>query len=345
MRLLSWVDSVRGDVVFAWRQLRKHKVATAVAIVSLGLASGACTCVFRLVDGLLLRPLPVSDPDRLYAMFTRGYDPGGHLRLGESNEYPQFRAMRAAVARDAELIAASYGERVELTWSSDQQIEKAHRQFVSGWMFEAFGLKPAVGRLLTESDDDRPRAHPFAILSNEYWTRRFGRDPQVVGRSFRIDHDLYRVIGVAPPGFTGTEPGTMTDIFLPTMMYEGVTHDDWSWIRTFVRMKPGASVTAVRDRLQAVFQAIQQERAKTFVGWPKRRLENFLSQHIVVLPAAAGVSGLQQEYRRPLTTLAVLVSMVLLIACANVANLFLAGPRRANGKGLCASPSARRGSG
>jgi len=321
IRGLPWLDSLRADTIFGWRQLRKHKIASAAAILSLGLAIGASISAFRLVDALLLRPMPVAEPERLYAMFTQGYDPGGHFRLGESNEYPQFRTMRAAVKDRAELIATSFGERIELTYGSEAEIEKAHRQFVSGWMFDSFGLNAALGRLFTESDDDKPRAHPYAVLSYDYWTRRFGRDPKILGRSFRMDDDLYQIVGVAPPGFTGTEPGTMTDIFLPTMMYAGATHDDWGWVRTFVCMRPGRSVTAVRDRLQAVFHAVQAERAKSFVGWPKRRLDNFLSQTILVLPASGGLSYTRQEYSQPLQVLAVLVGLVLLIACANVANL------------------------
>ena len=115
LRLLAWLDSLRSDTVFGWRQLKKHKLASAAAILSLGLATGACTSAFRLIDAMLLRPMPVAEPERLYAMFTLGYDPGGHFRLGESNEYPQFRTMRAAVREEAELIAVSYAERTELT--------------------------------------------------------------------------------------------------------------------------------------------------------------------------------------------------------------------------------------
>ena len=344
MRVLPRLDSLRADTIFGWRQLRKHKVASAAAILSLGLAMGASISTFRLIDALLLRPMPVANPERLYAMFTLGYDPGGHFRLGESNEYPQFQVMRAAVKQDAELIAASWGERIELTYGSDQEIEKAHRQFVSGWMFESFGLKPALGRLFTESDDEKPHAHPYAVLSYDYWTRRFGQDPKVLGRSFHMDNDLYQIVGVAPQGFTGTEPGTMTDIFLPTMMYAGVTHDDWGWIRTFVYMRPDGSVTAVRDRLQAVFHAVQSERAKGFVGFPKTRLEKFLSQRILVLPASGGLSYIRQEYSQPLKVLAILVGLVLLIACVNVASLLTGqGAARAREMALRVSIGAGRG--
>ena len=323
--LSRWsLDSLRIDVIFGWRQVKRNRVISAAAILSLAIATGACTSAFRLIDALLLRPMPIADPDRLYAMFTKGYDPGGNLRLGESNEYPQFQLMRAAVKDQAELIATSWGERVDLTFGSDEEMEKANRQFVSGWMFDSFGLKPALGRLFTESDDEKPGAHPYAVLSYNYWTLRFGRDPKVLGLSFRMGSDLFQIVGVAPPAFTGTEPGTITDFFLPTMMYAGVTHDDWGWIRSFVRMKPGGSVPAVRDRLQTIFQAVQGERAKKFVGWPKRRLENFLSQTILVEPAANGLSYMRHDYSRALTVLAVLVALVLLIACANVANLLTA---------------------
>jgi len=343
IRVLPWLDSLRADTIFGWRQLWNHKIASAAAILSLGLAIGASISAFRLIDALLLRPMPVAEPERLYAMFTLGYDPGGHFRLGESNEYPQFRLMRAAVRDDAELVAASFGERIELTYGSDQDIEKAHRQFVSGWMFNTFGLKPALGRVFTESDDDKPYAHPYAVLSYDYWTRRFGRDPKVLGRTFRMDDNVYQIVGVAPRGFTGTEPGTITDIFLPTMMCAGVTHDDWSWVRTFVYMRPGSSVHVVRDRLQAVFHAMQTERAKTFAGWPKKRLENFLSQTIRVLPASRGLSDMRLFYRQPLEVLAVLVGLVLLIGCANVANLLTAqGTARAREMALRVSIGAGR---
>jgi putative ABC transport system permease protein len=130
IRLIPWLDSLRADAVFGWRQLKKNKVTAAAAILSLALAIGACTSAFRLIDALLLRPLPIVNPDRLYAMFCRGMGPGGDVRSSDSNEYPQFRLMRAAVKNQAELIAVSWVERADLTYSSDQEMEKAYRQYV-----------------------------------------------------------------------------------------------------------------------------------------------------------------------------------------------------------------------
>jgi predicted permease len=324
IRLLVWLDSLRADVVFGWRQLAKRPATSAAAVLSLALAIGASTSAFRLIDALLLRPMPVAHADRLYAMLTRGTGPDGSFRTTDSNEYPQFRLMRAAVKDEAEMIAVSWVERADLTYASDEEMEKAHRQYVSGWMFSAFGLKPALGRLLTESDDLTPRSHPYAVLSYDYWTRRFGQNPKVIGRTFHMGNDSLEIVGVAPKLFTGTEPGFFTDIFLPTMMYAGVTHDDWSWIRTFIQLKPNGSAERVRERLQAIWTAVQGARMKGFTNWPRQRLNRFLNQRIVVEPAAAGLSEMRQSYRVALAALAAIVGLVLLIACANAANLLMA---------------------
>src|SRR5690348_2830657 len=259
IRLLVWLDSLRADLVYGWRQLAKRPGTSMAAILSLALAIGACTSAFRLIDALLLRPMPVAHADRLYAMLTRGTGPDGTFRTIDSNEYPQFQLMRAAVKDEAELIAVSWVDRADLTYASDEEMEKAYRQYVSGWMFSAFGLKPALGRLLTEVDDRTPKAHPYAVLSYDYWTRRFGQDPKVIGRTFHMGNDALEIVGVAPKLFTGTEPGFFTDIFLPTMMHAGVTEDSWSWIRTFIQLKPNGSAERVQARWHAMWTGVQSE--------------------------------------------------------------------------------------
>jgi predicted permease len=323
-RLLAPLDSLRADFIFGCRQLRKRPITSLAAILSLALAIGCSASVFRLMDALLLRPLPVAHADRLYAMVLRGIGPNGDQRDSDSNEHPQFLLMRNAVKDDAELIATSWTDRTDLTFSSDAEMEKAYRQFVSGWMFNAFGLKPALGRLLTAGDDHNFKASPYAVISYDYWSRRFGRDPGVLGHTFRTGNDVYQIVGVAPEGFTGTEPGTFSDIFLPNTMYEGAPHDDWSWIRTFVLMKPGGNRERVRQRLQAIWTAVQTERSKSFHDWPPDRLAHYLQQRVVIVPASSGQSYLQQTYRVALIAVACIVAMVLLIACLNVANLLTA---------------------
>ena len=323
VRLIAWLDSLRADAVFGGRQLMKKKVTSAAAILSLALAIGACTAAFRLIDALLLRPLPVAGADRLYAVAREAFF-DGKTQSFDGWAYPSFRLMRAAVKDQAELIAVSYAERTDLTYRSDAEMEKAYVQYVSGWMFGTLGLRPAIGRLLTENDDLKPGAHPYAVLSWDYWSRRFNQDPRVVGHTFRMGDNLYEIVGVGPERFTGTETGTVTDVFVPTMMHPAVVHDDWTWHRTLAQLKPGVAGGTVRAKLDATSHAFEEERAKGFTGMSKQDIEKFLDQTLVLEPAAGGVSDLQTGYRRSLVALGVLVALVLLIACANVANLMTA---------------------
>jgi predicted permease len=324
-KLIPWLDSLRADAVFGWRQLMKKKVTSAAAVLSLALAIGACTSAFRLIDALLLRPLPIANADRLYVWGRHGIDPAGHLRISESCEYPLFRRMRAAAQDQAELVAVSMSDgRSDITYASDEEMEKAYTRYVSGWMFATFGIQPAAGRLFTENDDRTPGAHPVAVLSFDYWTRRFGQDPQVVGRKFRLGNDLYEIVGVSGPGFTGTEPGTIIDIFIPIMMHPWVARSDASWFRAFVMLKPGVSVEPLRLKLYAITHAFDEERAKGWAGQTRSFIDLFLNQAVVLEPAESGASGMQDNYRQALIVLGVLVALVLLIACANVANLMTA---------------------
>jgi predicted permease len=186
-------------------------------------------------------------------------------------------------------------------------------------MFGSFGLRPAVGRLLTENDDVKPGGHPYAVLSHDYWVRRFGSDPNAVGRTFRMGDTLYEIAGVVDGPFTGTVPGMVTDVFVPTMMHGCAVRDDCTWHRILVRLKPGVDREPVRAKMHASWRAFETERAKGFTSMNQRSDLTMLME-----PAAAGVSGLQQEYRPALLALAILVGLVLLIACANVANLMAA---------------------
>ncbi len=324
LQIVVWLDSLRADTVFGWRQLKKNWVTCAAAVLSLALAMGACTSAFRLIDALLLRPLPINEPGRLYAFLRQSPGPDGAPRMFDGVAYPMFRQMRAAAKGQAEMVAISYAERVDLTFGSDPEMEKAYWQYVSGWMFNSFGIQPALGRVLVERDDITPKNHPVAVLSHDYWTRRFGRDRNVIGRTFRMGTDLYEIVGVLQQGFTGTEPGIMVDVFVPTMMNASVTRADSTWLRPLIRMEAGARTQALRDQLQAIAISFEQERAKTFHDLPKEFLARFLSQTVILEPAPSGASGLQMKNRIALKMLAILVGLVLLICCANLANLMTA---------------------
>jgi predicted permease len=323
-RVVAWLDGLRADIIFGWRQLLKRKVTTAAAILSLALAIGACTSAFRLIDALFLRPLPVAHVDRLNVLAIRVPDGNGAPRTFDQFSYPEFARMRAAARSQAELIAASFTSRTDLTYATDNEMEKGYVQYVSGWMFPSFELQPTLGRLFTAADARAPGASPYAVISYSYWTHRFGNDPSVLGRSVHIGGKIFQIIGVGPKSFTGTEPGTITDIFLPAMMNPSVTRDDSRWLRILVIVNPGVPIEPLRAKLDAVGLHFETERAHGFVGMSKHDIEMFLKMKLLIEPAASGVSRLQNDYRRALIWLGVLVVLVLLIACANVANLMTA---------------------
>ncbi len=322
--IIPWLDSLRSDATFAFRQLAKNKITTAAAILSLALAIGACTSAFRLIDALLLRPLPVAHADQLYSLARLGTDPDGQPSDFDGWAYPDFQLMRDAAKGQATLIAISFADRVDLTYKSDQEMEKANLQYVSGDMFSAFGLQPALGRLLSPNDDTTPGAHPVAVISHDYWTRRFTNDPNVLTKTFRIGNTIYQIVGVSQAPFTGTEPGTMTDIFLPTMMHPAAVRKDSTWHRTFAIVQPGVAIEPLRAKLDSITRAFETERSKSWVNETPAEIARELDQTLYFSPASSGASGFQQDNRRALLALGVLVLLVLLIACANVANLMVA---------------------
>lgn len=325
VRLMGWLDALRADAVFGWRQIKKTKVSSAAAILSLALGIGACTAAFRLIDALFLRPLPVANAERLHVVAFESTGPMGRL-VYDSCSYPMFQLMRAEVSDQAELIGVSYADRLDLTYGSDQDMEKEYVQFVSGWMFNAFGVRPAAGRLFSAQDDSEPGAHPYAVLSHDYWSRRFGADPSVVGRNVRIGGASYQIIGVAEEPFTGTETGTITGIFLPMAMKNPHTLASWNnfWMRSFLQLKPGVAVEPLQEKLRAIFHTSNEERMKTLPSLTPQQKALFFDTKLLVEKAAAGRSNLQRDYRIPLEVLAGVVGLVLLMVCANVGNLLTA---------------------
>lgn len=326
VRILPGLDALASDVVFGCRQLRKRPVVSAAAILSLALAIGATTAAFRLIDAVLLRTLPVSHPERLFYLTTNFVDRQGRPVYRDDFDYPSFREYREVAAGLADLLVVGMSSRQEAALDGGSETEPVYRQYLSGNVFGVFGLKPALGRLLAPHDDLTPGASPVAVLSYDYWTRRFGRDPHVLERSFRIGGDRFQIIGVAPRGFIGTEPGVVTDVFLPSMMNTEAIHSPgWSWFRIWVHPKSGVSSEQALQPLQAHFLREQQERVKEFQSdTPRTEIETFLQQRLSLLPAAAGASEMQRQYRRPLFIMAALVALVLLIACLNVGNLLAA---------------------
>ncbi len=327
VKLATWLESLGKDVRFAVRVLWKDRTVTGAAIVSLGLAIGGCTAAFSLVDALMLRPLPVREPHRLvYLTFPNFERPDEPDR--DSFNFPLFQRLRSEAREGVRLFAASYDFRQQATFSaSPGQEERLRVQYVSGDAFATLGLEPAAGRLLTASDDVSPGEHPVAVLGHAFWQRRFGGAPSVVGRTVAFDGYTFEIVGVAPRGFSGLEPGTFIDVWVPTMMYSraALSNPGWSWFRVLGHLGPGIEPEQVHGPLQAAFTWSLHERAKMFPrDAPREPLERFLKTPLRIRPAANGPSLLRRQFERPLWILAAIVGLVLLVAGSNVTNLLLA---------------------
>jgi predicted permease len=328
IRVAGWLESLLADTKFGWRQLRRNKVTSVAAVLSLALGIGSCVGAFRLIDALLWRPLPIANADRLYILSSKLTGPEGKPIEDGYWSTPDFNLMRDAVKDQADLIAISDADRTDMTWTTGDDMEKAHVVYVSGNMFPLFGLEPALGRLLTPADDRAPGASPCAVISWDYWNHRFGRDPQVLGRLLHIDDQTFEIVGVAPSDFTGTETGTVTDIFLPLSISSLATRDGVRWHHTFLMLKPGVRASSalepLRQHLSAVSRAFEAGCATCFRGATKASIDRLLNKTLVITPAGAGISDLQKDYRRLLAVLGLLAALILLIATVNVANMMTA---------------------
>jgi predicted permease len=326
-RVLGWLESLSMDMIFGLRQLKRHKITSAAAILSLGLAMGSCVGAFRLIDALLWRPLPIAHPERLYALGRNGITFDGSYAEMHDWSYPDFEQMRNAVSSQADLLAVSFAGRADVTYGSgatEDEIEKVTVQYVSASLFRVFGLKPAAGRLLLDAEDSTDGESPYVVLSYDYWSRRFGRDPKAVGKNLRVGGQLYQIVGVAGRDFTGTEPGTVTEIFLPAAMNEFIKDPSASWLTILVSVHPGTDPGPLTSQLATRHRAFVTDQEKNYADMQKGIMDLMIRQQVVLTPAATGASGLQEQYRKSLDALVLLVALVLLIACVNVANLMTA---------------------
>jgi putative ABC transport system permease protein len=324
-RSLPTLDALAADLVFGWRQIVRHRTVSRSAILSLGLAMGATLAAFRLVDALLLRPLPVADPSRLFAITTTTLGVDGGFEEHDNFDYPTFRRFRSATADRADLLLIGMAARPTIRIDPPAS-EPAVQQFVSGNVFSALGLQPALGRLLGPADDVTPGGHPVVVISHDFWRGRFAGDVGVIGRTVLVGERRFEIVGVAPEGFTGTEPGALTDFFIPAAMNpQALESPGWSWFRIWLKPSPGVSVDEVRALLQTQFKVDLLARGKKLPSdTPQSRIDALLTQQLDLQSAGAGVSATQKAFRRPLWILAALAALLLLIACGNVANLLLA---------------------
>ncbi len=314
------LDTLIKDLRYAFRLLWKSPVFTVAVVLSLALGIGANTAIFSLINAVLWRTLPVKNPESLVLLtHSRGSTFSGGFT------YQQYRIMRQQSGAFTELAAWSSAR---LNVSVDGNPEPTtNGQLVTGNYFSLLGVSPTTGRTISAEDDVVPNGHPVAMISYGYWKRRFGLSPSVIGRDIAVSGTRFTVIGVTPPEFFGLEVGTSPDLFLPVLMQPTVIPDlenlldqpiiYRTWLQVVSRVAPGATAAQAAAQLEPVYNQ-EVPSANKFGGPP------LPPERLRVEAAATGISDLRQQFSQPLFILMGIVGIVLLIACANTANLLLA---------------------
>jgi predicted permease len=318
-----------ADVRLAVRSWRKVPSLTAIIIGSIALGIGANTAIFTLVDQVLLRRLPVKDPDAVVQVTKTGVTYGNNWGDGSELSYPMYERFRdhnqvfdGVLGRFAATLNIGFGRRTE----------RVLAEAVSGTYFPVLGIDAAIGRVLLPEDDRAPGAAPYVVLSHGFWTSRFGADRNVIGQPIVVNSFPYTIVGVARQGFEGLELGRPAQVFVPIVMKAQVTPswnalDDprYQWVRVFARLKPGMSVAQATASLQTVYQAQIEEEVKLpgFAAAAERVRQGYLQNKVVLQPGSQGRSSFRRSVTTPLWVLMAIAAGVLLIACANVASLLL----------------------
>jgi predicted permease len=325
-----WLDNGGRDLRYAVRALLRNPGFAAAAVLSLALGIGANAAVFSLVDQALLRPLPVTDPDRLVHLDWKGYSHSSVWGTGNLMSYPLCRDLQQQTAVFAGVFCR---HPTEVNVSTGKQHDPVPAEIVSGSYFPVLDVRPQLGRLIDQSDDRQPGAHPVVVLSHGYWRDRFGGADDVVGRSILVNNFAMTIIGVAPASFRGVDPLQIPSLWIPAMMKRQAT-PEWdrlldrraAWMHVFARLEPGVTVDDARAGLQPWFRSMLGEDAAS-EGLAKAtadQLRLFLASTIDVLPGAYGLSAMRSALERPLLVLMVGTSLLALLACLNVAGLLLA---------------------
>ena len=319
----GWVESVVHDVAYAVRLLRQAPGFSVIALLSLALGIGANTAIFSLLDAALLKMLPVKNPEEL-VFITATLDPKG--KQTSYVPYAFFQELQQPVGPFSAACSSISGLKV----SVGKQPEIAYAELVSGNYFSVLGVNAFLGRTFTDADDQVPGGHSVAILSYRYWKQRFAKDASIVGKPIMLNGHPLTVIGVTPPEFFGLTVGSSTDIWVPSMMRSQIQPGRLPWAQdltgvapmVLARLAPGVTEQRATTLLSELWHQFLKEATGTMLSEERKRL--LQQQGIQLMPASRGFSSLRSQFSQPLYVLTVLVALVLLIACVNVANLLLA---------------------
>ena len=325
------MPALTQDLRYALRALAKAPLFSAVAIISLAFGIGANTAIFTLIHQLILRRLPVKDPQQLVMLAGRGRHYGGNNGRDKLS-YPMYQDIRdknqvfnGMFCTHRETMSASFEGRAELISG----------ELVSGNFFRVLGIGAAIGRVLTGADDLYQGGHPLAVMSYGYWRSRFAGDPGILGKKIIVNGYPLTVIGVSQAGFDGVEPGFAPQIRIPITMnnslppggtFDRLNNRRFRWVEVFGRLKAGIPREKAQAGLQPLFHQIleMEVKQKEFAKASPFVKSEFLKMWMELMPGATGRSNLRESYSKPLVALMAIVALVLLIACSNLANLLIA---------------------
>ena len=318
------------DARLGLRGLLRDRGFALAALLSIGLGVGANSAIFSLVDQALFRLLPVSEPERLVLLDWRGTFIGYGWGTSNLMSFPFYRQVRA----ENEVFDGVFGRHPTfVNLAVGNTPEPVSAEIVTGSYFAVLGVRPFLGRLIADSDDLEPGAHPVVAVSYDYWRTRLGAARDIIGRTVRVNNHPMTVIGVAEPGFHGIDWGEVPSLWIPTMMKRQATPSfDWlldrrgRWLHVFGRLKPGITVEEAKAGLQPWFKAMLADDTRR-EDWPRvseEQRRRFLAATLDVVPASHGRSDMRGRLQRPLVVLLAATALILLLACLNVANLYLA---------------------
>jgi predicted permease len=329
--LIRWVRDAIADLRFSARALRRSPSFTITALLSLALGIGATTAIYSLADQLILRPLPVREPERLVLVDWEG-------EQATVNAFGSYDLLSYPLCRDLDRQTRFFEgvlcrAATTVTLSNGADARPAQAEIVSGNYFAVLGVRPALGRLLTPGDDKVPGAGSVVVLSHAFWQAQLGSAPDVIGRTVSINRHPMTIVGVAAADFRGIDVGEVPSLWIPASMsavaipgFEDLFHRRVAWMQVFGRLRPNVTLAQARTGLQPWFRALLREDTR-LAGFPvltAEQRQRFLASTLELMPAPQGHSVLRRTLARPLWVLLAATLMLLCLGCLNVAGLFVA---------------------